>query len=320
VLVDKQPPPPKPLAHSTGRRLWLAQWLTRPDHPLVPRVLVNRLWQGHFGRGLVPTANDFGLMGEEPSHPELLDWLAGELIARKWSIKELHRLMVLSHTYRISSGGNPAAAKIDPENHLLGRWRQHRLEAEAFRDSVLAVSGRLNSTMAGPSVYPPLPRAVLQGQSRPGQGWGKSSEREAERRSIYIFVKRVLAVPELELLDAPDTTSSCEQRVVSTTAPQALTFLNSDFMQQQARYFAARLERSAGKDAEARVRLAFELAVARPPRHEEVKASLDFLAAQQKQIEADSAKGKTSAGDARQRALEAFCLVILNTNEFAYVN
>jgi hypothetical protein len=161
---------------------------------------------------------------------------------------------------------------------------------------------------------------VLEGQSRPGEGWGKSDEKQASRRSIYVFVKRVLGVPELELLDTPDTTFSCEQRPISTTGPQALTYLNGEFIQQQAQYFAARLEREAGRDAGAQVRRAFELALCRPPRPEEVQAGLDFLKQQQSQIQADMPKDKKNAPDAPRKALEALCLVILNTNEFAYVN
>jgi hypothetical protein len=320
ALVRKQPDPLRPLTKSTGRRLWLARWMTRPDNPLTARVLVNRLWQGHFGKGLVATANDFGVMGEPPSHPGLIDWLASEFVAGGRRLKPLHRLMVLSSTYRMSSAPNPRAAKLDPDGQLLWRWRQRRLEAEAVRDSVLAVSGQLNPQMAGPSIYPEIPRAVLEGQSRPGNGWGKSTPRQAARRSVYIFVKRVLAVPELELLDSPDTTCSCEQRPVSTTAPQALTFLNGDFMQQQARHFAARLVREAGADAAAQVRRAFESALARPARPEEVKLARDFLAAQKAQIVAEAAGDKRQGAGEGQRALEAFCLVLLNTNEFVYLN
>jgi hypothetical protein len=198
--------------------------------------------------------------------------------------------------------------------------RQRRLEAEAVRDSILAVSGQLNPQMGGPGIYPSLPRSVLEGQSRPGEGWGKSDERQQARRSIYIYVKRAVAVPELEVLDSPDTTSSCEQRIVSTIAPQALTFLNGEFINQQARHFATRLLRESGPDAAARVRRAFELALCRPPRAEESELALSFLARQQKQIEADARKaGKTEAKAAR-KALEALCLVILNMNEFVYVN
>jgi hypothetical protein len=312
AILERQPPePPRPTAKSTGRRLWLAQWLTGQDNPLTARVMVNRVWQHHFGQGIVASANDFGTMGEPPTHPELLDWLAAEFMASGWRLKQLHRLVVLSNTYQMSSH-NGAAARAAP----LARWRQRRLEAEAVRDAILAVSGQLNAQRGGPSIYPQLPRAVLEGQSRPGDGWGKSDERQAARRSIYIFVKRGLAVPELDVLDAPDTTSSCEQRPVSTTAPQALTFLNGDFVHQQARYFADRLEREAGGEVRAQVRLAFELALCRPPRAEELQAAVDFLAQQQHQIEAGDAKAK----EPRRQALQAFCLVLLNLNEFVYVD
>jgi hypothetical protein len=299
VLVHGQPGPPKPTAKSTGRRLWLARWLANVDNPLTARVMVNRVWQWHFGRGLVPTANDFGTAGEPPTHPELLDWLAARFVANGWRLKPLHRLIVLSSVYQTSVTASEGALRADPRNVLLGRWRQRRLEAEAVRDSMLAVSGRLNPEQGGPSMYPTLARAVLEGQSRPGDGWGKSDERQQARRSVYIFVKRSLAVPELDLLDAPDTTSSCEARPVSTTAPQALTFLNGAFANEQARHFAARLRREAGDDPAAQVRRAFELALCRPPRDEEVKVSVAFL---------------------RRESLEAFCLVVLNLNEFVYMD
>ena len=178
VLTAQAADPPRPPARTTGRRLWLARWLTSPENPLVARVIVNRIWQSHFGQGLVASSSDFGVMGDAPSHPELLDWLASELVASGWRLKPLHRLIVLSQTYQRSSAFEPEAAKVDPSDTLLWRWRQRRLDAEVVRDSILAVSGRLNPRMGGPGFYPTLPREVLEGQSRPGEGWGKSDERE----------------------------------------------------------------------------------------------------------------------------------------------
>jgi hypothetical protein len=327
ILAGKPPPLPQSRTRSTGRRLWLAHWLTDPHNPLTARVMVNRIWQGHFGRGLVATPNDFGTMGEAPSHPELLDWLANRFVDDGWSVKKLHRLIVLSNTYQQSAstgdsvGGKPQAT--DPKNRLLWRWPQYRLQAEAVRDSMLAVSGTLNHQHGGQSMYPTLPRAVLEGQSRPGDGWGKSEAREQHRRSIYIFVKRSLAVPELDLLDAPDTTSSCEMRPISTTAPQALTFLNGAFANEMALAFATRLAREVGEDPADQVGRAFELAFCRQPRAEELESCIRFLANQQRQLEPD-ARGKdpeaTATGRASLKALSMFCLVLLNANEFGYAS
>jgi hypothetical protein len=313
ALAPVEPPPPQPLARSTGRRLWLASWIASPANPLTARVIVNRVWQWHFGQGLVGTANDFGLQGEPPTHPELLDWLATELIRSGWSLKHLHRLIVLSSTYQTSSLHEDATAPA--KLALYGRWRKRRLEAEAVRDSMLAVSGQLHRPMGGPGVYPPLPVAVLRTQSLPGLGWGRSERGQAARRSVYVFAKRTLAPPELELLDAPDTNASCEARPRSTTAPQALTFLNGAFANEQARHFAERLLREAGDAAGAQVRLAFRLALGRPPRADEIHLATAFLDRQYRQIEAE----RPGAPGACRKALEALCLVLLNTNEFFYL-
>jgi len=314
VLVRDQPKPPTPTAHTTGRRLWLARWIASAENPLTARVIVNRVWQHHFGEGLVSTPNDFGVMGEPPTHPELLDWLAADFVEHGWSLKRLHKLILLSNTYQMAS-----TPKTGPGSMPWG-CRQRRLEAEPIRDAMLMVSGRLNQQEAGPSVYPKVPRAVLEGQSKPGDGWGQSDERQAARRSVYIFAKRGLAVPELDLLDAPDTTSSCEARMVSITGPQALTFLNGEFAHQQAKSFADRLVKEAGNEAKVQVQRAFALVLCRPPTDAEMQAAIEFLDKQQKQIEADAKKAKRDAGDFRPKALEAFCLVMLNTNEFAYVD
>ena len=310
VLAPSRPAPPKPLERSTGRRLWLARWIASPDNPLTARVIANRVWQWHFGKGLVTTPGDFGLAGEPPSHPDLLDWLASELVRSGWSLKHLHRLILHSSTYQTASAHDGRGSPL--ELALFGRWRQRRLEAECVRDGILAVSGQLNPRMGGPGIYPALPAAVLASQSRPGQGWGRSDDRESARRSVYVFAKRSLALPELELLDAPDSTSPCESRPLSTTAPQALTFLNGRFANEQARYLAARLQREVGDDPARQVRLAFVLALCRPPSAAEEKACLAFLERQERQIERDGLAG------ARRRALASFCLVVFNTSEFFY--
>ena len=320
VLQPQPSSPPKPQASSTGRRLWFADWVASRANPLTARVMVNRVWQGHFGEGLVPTENDFGTVGGRPRHRELLDWLASRFASpitdpngMGWSMKRLHRLIVTSATYRQGSG-TPEQAKRDPDGSELSRWVVRRLDAEAARDSILSVSGRLNLKRGGPGVYPKLPQAVLAGQSRPGAGWGNSSPEEASRRSIYVFAKRSLGVPELELLDSPDTTSSCEQRAVSTTAPQALTFINGTWVQEQAAAFARRLKAEAGADSKSQVRLAFRLAVGREPRTPEMDRSLRFLS------ESVTAFGRELQPElAQQRALESLSLVMLNSNDFWYL-
>ncbi|HWE34988.1 MAG TPA: DUF1549 and DUF1553 domain-containing protein [Isosphaeraceae bacterium] len=291
-----------PRDRSTGRRSALAAWLTRPENPLTSRVIVNRLWQHHFGRAIVSTPSDFGAMGAEPSHPELLDWLATELIARGWSLKAMHRLMVTSSTYRQSTRFDPLAAAKDPEDALLWRQGRRRLDGEAIRDALLAVAGRLNPEMGGPGVFPELP-AELTKLSSKGAVWPVSPRAEdRDRRSLYVFVRRNLRYPFFEAFDRPDTNASCPRRAVTTIAPQALSLLNGDLSRSCARSFAARVADAAGPDPDARIALAYRLALGRPPDAPELTLARAFLA------------------DRDEEALEGLCLALLNVNEFVYLD
>lgn len=326
ILVDAPPPPASPTARASGRRLQLARWLASPDHPLTARVIVNRVWQHHFGDGIVGTESDLGVMGEAPTHPELLDWLATELTAGGWRLKPLHRLIVRSNTYQQAAIANARAERADPEVDLLWRWPSRRLEAEVVRDQVLAASGALNLRAGGPSVFPQVSEAVLASQSRPGSGWGKSPPEEQHRRSLYVFVKRTLPIPELDVLDAPDNNQSCEQRAVSTVAPQALTYLNGRFMAEQSRWLAERVRReTAGppntdtvQQRGPQIDRAFELTLCRLPNAAERGAMLEFLDRQQRQIADDEQAAGRAETDTEFKALESLCLVLLNSNEFFY--
>jgi hypothetical protein len=318
---------------AAGDRLALARWLTRPGHPLTARVIVNRLWQHHFGQGLVATPNDFGLRGAPPTHPDLLDWLACELPTRGWSLKQLHRLMVLSSTYCQDSRADDARAlRIDPENRLLGRMRRQRLSGEALRDAVLAASGSLNRQVGGPPVRVPLEPEVYDlifTEGEPDGLWPVTPDaRQLGRRSLYLFVKRNVRLPLLEAFDRPDTLTSCPVRPVSTFAPQALILLNGPFARGQARAFAARVVREAGPDRAAQVAWAYRLALSRPPRPDEALMAEEFLAGQTELI-ADRLRARLPVGLpeglpphadlAEAAALADFCLALFNRNEFLYV-
>lgn len=279
------------------RRKALANWLADPTHPLVARVMVNRIWQGHFGRGLVETPNNFGLQGSAPSHPELLDWLAAEFVDRNWSVKQMHKLIMLSSAYRLNSGFDPSSAETDPENRYLWRMNRRRLDAENLRDAVLSVSGELNLKMGGRPVLPPLSAEARLGMWDRND-WPESLDpEEHKRRSVYIFAKRQFPYPMFKTFDAPDASASCGRRDVTTVAPQALTLLNSEFMLRSAQSFAARL--AAENDPLCKVDLAWELALSRPPDMQERGAAVKMLA---------------EAGP------EEFSLMLFNLNEFVYVD
>jgi hypothetical protein len=329
------PPAPDATEKTPPSRLDLARWLTRPDHPLTGRVLVNRLWQHHFGRGLVETPNDFGIRGTEPTHPELLDWLAVEFAEHGWSIKHVHRLMVLSQAYRQSS--NPKSEirnpkSTDPDNKLLWRMNRQRMQAEGLRDCVLAAAGTLNPALGGPFVRAPLEPEVYDlifTEDEPVGLWPVTPDaRQHVRRTLYLFNKRNVRLPLLEAFNQPDTLTSCPVRPVSTFAPQALLLLNGPFMQEQARAFAGRLLREGGKEPADWIEHAYRVALSRPPRVEERELALTFLTGQADLIR-ERLLARLPVGlphevpptfdPAVAAALADFCLAILNRNEFVYV-
>ncbi|MFO0910928.1 MAG: DUF1549 and DUF1553 domain-containing protein [Isosphaeraceae bacterium] len=290
----------RPTARTTGRRTALARWLTRASHPLTARVIVNRLWQSHFGRGIVATPSDVGTMGADPTHPELLDWLALELPAQGWSLKQMHRLILTSSTYRMASTPGPAALRTDPENLLLSHQRRVRLDGESIRDTLLAVSGGLSLTHGGPPVFPELPEELRKLSSK-GAVWPVSTtQEERSRRSLYVFIRRNLRYPFFEAFDRPDTNASCPRRSTTTIAPQALTLLNSQLAHDAARALAHRAMREGGASQAGRIDRAFRLGYGRRPRADELQAASEFLA--------------------RDPAFEHLCLALLNANEFVYID
>jgi hypothetical protein len=300
---------------SSGRRLALAQWIASPTNPLTARVLVNRIWQWHFGRGLVRSSNNFGLQGDRPTHPELLDWLASEFIERGWSIKELSRLILASNTYQMASHGSagdvpPAALAADPQNDLYWRFDSRRLRAEEVRDSILAVNGSLNTAkMHGPSIYEMIPKEVLAGQSRPGENWGVSTPEDRRRRSIYIHVKRSLQVPLLAAFDAADADTTCPVRFSTTQPTQALTLLNSAFLNEQAGVFAEYVRAKAGSDLRQQVAFALERGTQRPASDAEIARGRSLVGSLEK-----------DRGLSPDDALKYYCLLVLNLNEFLYLD
>jgi hypothetical protein len=280
----------------------LARWLASPEHPLTARVIVNRLWQHHFGTGLVKTVNDFGTRGDRPSHAELLDWLAATLVENGWRLKPVHRLILLSGTYRQSShpprSGIEVPLREDPENRLLWRFNRRRLEAEEIRDAMLAVSGRLNPRAGGPSVIVPMDRAIVQVLYKPSQWQVARDATDHDRRSIYLIAKRNLRLPFMEVFDAPTLATSCPRREASTHAPQSLELLNGRLSNDLAAAFATRLRRETVGVPSQLIHRAYLLAIGRPPAPREEAAAMEFL---------------------RDGPLEEFALALFNLNGFLYV-
>jgi hypothetical protein len=295
---------------SSGRRLALANWIASPQNPLTPRVWVNRLWQHYFGQGLVRSPDNFGFTGEKPTHPELLEWLAGELISNDWRSKRLHRLIVTSSTYQQASihPKQGEYAREDAGNRLGWKMDRKRLDAEGLRDALLFASGNLDANrLGGTSFLPEVSPEALEGWSRKGAEWTPSPESEQRRRTIYAFVKRGLLPPNLTLFDAPDTTLPCGQRDVTTVAPQALAMLNNTFVHRQSEALAKRAATGSENEMEL-IRKLWRLTLAREPSERELKLALEHLREQTQRL-GSVEKARASLGH-----------VLLNTNEFIYLD
>ena len=334
VALATQPltfPAPSKSATTTGRRRILAEWLVSPRNPLTARVMVNRIWQYHFGRGLVESSSNFGLYGDDPSHPRLLDWLAVEFIESGWSVKHMHRLIMTSSVYQQSSQQTPPAQASgrsadseqeravsgagagDADGRLLSRFRLRRLEAEVLRDRILASSGALNVRMHGPGIRPRMHPSVIATSTT--RKW-PTIDREGPRhwrRSVYIFTRRSILLPMLEVFDAPPTTESCERRQTTTVPTQALQLMNDVFTQDQALAMAAAVTRDVGTNAAQQVAAVYWRALARPPSAEEQVDCVRYLGEQRAY---HAARGKQS----NSHALADLCHVMFNLNEFAYLD
>jgi hypothetical protein len=286
------------------RRAALADWIASDRNPLTARVIVNRAWQWHFGLGIVRTPGDFGIRGERPTHPELLDWLAVQFIEDSWSLKRLHRRIMLSSTYRMSAEAEAATVARDPENRLLTRYQPRRLEAEAIWDSIRAVAGTLNREMYGLPVAPPLDEQEQIGNFRK---WPVSTPQEANRRAVYILVKRSFRFPMLSAFDLPDNISTCSRRDITTVPNQALTLLNNRTMREQAEAFAGRLIREAGERPEDVAAKAWLHAYGRAITDEERHQAIEFLGS------------RTRETESMKSAVTELCLALFNTNEFIYL-
>lgn len=305
-------------------RKQFALWLTREDHPLTARVMVNRIWHWHFGRGLVETPNDFGFMGEEPSHPELLDWLAMEFVSSGWSVNHLHRLIMNSAAYRQSSRFNSERhQEHDPDNRLLWRMNRRRLEAEALWDAVHSASGTINLAMGGPPVVPPLAEDEI-ASLRQRWHWVVSADpAQHTRRGLYILVRRNFRFPMFQVFDSPVTSQSCPVRDVTTVAPQALWGLNNGSVFRQAMHMAGRVVKESGDDPQEQVSRAWQLALSRPPQHDEMESAMKLLTA----LEAEAGQSLTDSPESlkkvdpgRAQALSKLCLSLFNLSEFSFVD
>jgi hypothetical protein len=322
VLTDAEAsalfPAPPPGAKSSDRRTALARWLTDANHPLTARVFVNRVWQHHFGEGIVATPDNFGHKGSPPTHPELLDWLAAEFVAKGWKMKWLHKMIVTSSVYRQASArrepsatDQPNPEAIDPGNQLLWKMRLRRVESEVIRDAILTVSGDLDRTPGGAPV-PIEPRAdgsvVVAAKGLP-------SPTAASRRSFYLMCRRNYNVSLLNVFDQPVMATNCTRRIQSAVPLQSLTLLNDGFMLDQADHFAARVVAAAGDSADARIEAAFRFAFTRPPSEDEKTASAALL----HKLTSKYSEQKDLHAPPELKALAGLCHMLLCANEFLYV-
>lgn len=315
-----------PSLPTSGRRLAYARHLTNGQHPLVARVFVNRVWMHHFGRGLVATPGDFGRLGERPSHPELLDWLADEFLRSGWSLKKLHRLLMTSTAYRQSSRRRPELDAVDPDNRLLGRMSIRRLEAETVRDAMLAVSGDLTTKLFGAPipVTPDETGQIIVGvdtRDTAGRPTGKKVPLNGEeyRRSVYVTVRRTMPLAMLETFDAATLAPNCAIRTPSTVAPQSLMLMNNEFASDQSEALADRVAREAGSVPAAQARLAWRLTLAREPSDAQVQTAVAFLTEHAEQFAGQPADKKNPVTPA-QRALSSYCQALLISNGFLYID
>jgi hypothetical protein len=316
------------------RRAALARWLTSSDNPLVARVLANRIWGWHFAQAIVRTPNNFGAQGEEPTHPELLDFLAKDLVDHGWSLKHLHRLIMLSHTYQMSSVAEGAAAREDPENLRLGHFPRRRLEGEETRDAMLDCAGQLNVKRFGKPVVPPLGREELTGLFDAKDKWRVTKDPvEHTRRSVYLLVRRTFTYPMFSAFDPPELMTSCARRLQTIVPAQALTLLNSPLAREQSAAFAQRILQESGGDPEESIRRGWLLAYGRPITRAEAGRAGEFVKARTRVLAGSPSSGPIARGTKSQRAanspaapspqeaaLAELCLVLFNANAFIFVD
>ncbi len=331
TILDPAPAkiiPPEGL-NSSGRRTALANWLADANNPLTPRVMANRIWHYHFGQGIVGSPSDFGVMGERPSNPQLLDYLASSFVENGWSTKKMHRLIMLSSAYQQSSAYQAHAAEVDPHDKLVWRFERRRLEGEVIRDAMLFVGSELNMAMGGPGVYPPLPPGVSMPRSNYLNWKTEKDQAEADRRSVYVFVKRNLRYPMFEAFDFPDTHEPCPRRNATVTPTQPLALMNDELVMEWSRVLASRVLNDGGLSAEQQIERAYRLVLSRAPKAEERQSILDFFNQQSGLIAERLAKNdKVPLPDAvpqgmppaRAAAFVDLCHTLLNSNEFIYMN